>query len=238
MGGGLATPALTGLFFTQEGWFPASCGFGTGAWVFVMLSRGEGTSKGLLLPLFLLGDMLFFIGEFFAQDARVPTLSPWLSLLTQTGWSTPSPLFLVQGGGVSPYFEFLLVLEPALSLFCGGGGGGGGASGMLVLLLTHGGWVGRVFSVLFLAQGGDGVELLLFFRYWLMGLPVWIEHKVHQYWCGEIQLYCPLSIGSFEPASSRYFTKPCLMQLIISNFTIISPMMTISFPPHSEVKTK
>ena len=145
MGGGLATPALIGLFFTQGGWFPDSCGFDTGAWVFVILFRGEGTSKGLLVPLFLLGELLFLAGEFLAQDARVPTLSPWLSLLTQTGWSTPNPLFLVQGGGVSPYFEFLLVLEPALSLFCGGGGGGGVTSGMLGVLLTHGGWVGLAF---------------------------------------------------------------------------------------------
>lgn len=101
--------------------------------------RGEGASIGLLLSIFLLGELLFLEGEFLAQDARVPTLSPWLSLLTQTGLSTPNPLFLVQGGGVSPYLEFLLVLEPVLSLFCGGGGGGGVTSGMLGLLLTHGG---------------------------------------------------------------------------------------------------
>ena len=98
--------------------------------------------------------------------------------VTQDGWLLLVPLDFAQGSGLLPYFELPLTLEPLLLRLFIQAGWLEFVYEALLFLFNQGAWFPELLSVLFFAQGGDGVELLVFLRYWLMGLFVYFSYFI------------------------------------------------------------
>ena len=192
---GLTTPSVLLLLFpfTQEGWLF----WGLGA-SFVFLTTLSFTIPvvaallGLGVP--AVGLLFLTQGGWFPVWEGFTPPSFWLLFLTQDGWLTVVVLFFPHAGWGLGYFELLLTLDPLLLRLLIQEGCPELSSAGLFLLVTQGGWLPEPVYWFFWAQGGEGVELLVSLRYWLMGLLVWLEAKVHQNCFGATRSYYCFSI--------------------------------------------
>ena len=133
-------------------------------------------------------------------------------------------LFFIQGALLTAYFGAFTTFYGCLARLAIHDGVLDELSGDGVLFLAQGGWFGLLSAALFLAHGGDAVELLLFFMNWLIGLLVWIGSYLHQV---ETEV-CFIAFRSYlcfaASVFSKYFTMPSLCCYLL--YTKVDPMTT------------